>query len=238
MNIIKSESITELTKDLIAAQKTMPHADEDKNNPHFRSKFAGLQSLQKSSKRHLAKHNLVITQLAENNEQGDPMVTTLLLHQSGEYLGSSVSCKADKAGPQALGSTCTYLQRLGLRTVAQIVIGGEDEIPDTDEEESDQTDDDGESATNHTTDPTAGSNRVLEVERAIAACRKVGFSDDMETAFWEVHGEKTPTAMVSELRDVHRNLTRGSREPKKNGMAKPRSKAAKAKVTNDGPIFS
>ena len=225
--MIKSESITGLIKDLIQAQKTMPHADEDKANPHFRSKFAGLQSLQKASKRHLAKHNLVITQLASTSDDGNPEMTTLLMHTSGEFLGASLSCKADKPGAQALGSTSTYLQGLGLRTIAQIVLGGEDEIPDEPEVVSDQHDDDGESATNHQTDAA--------IEKAIAECKKVGMTESMVDAFFETHGDLPHDAMLNELRSVHARLRK---RPKKSGMTRPESTDGKEKVSNDGPIFN
>jgi hypothetical protein len=110
----KSESIKELASALCKAQSVLSKAIKDSSNPHFRSKFANLESVWDAARSPLAENNLSVTQLLGSNPEGRAILTTMLIHSSGEYLQSTVILPIVKPGPQELGSCLTYSKRYAL----------------------------------------------------------------------------------------------------------------------------
>ncbi len=64
--MIHSTETKEIFAAIVKAQAEMPTAPKDGNNPHFRSKYATLQSIAETAKPVLKKHGLAITQTFEN----------------------------------------------------------------------------------------------------------------------------------------------------------------------------
>jgi hypothetical protein len=213
-----SEALDELVPDLAIAHKEMPHADDSGFNPHFKNKFANLQMLQQRTLPHLAKHGLAIIQgSGSDRETHEVTMTTMLLHKSGQWIKGTMSAKPDREGAQAKAATATYLQRMGLRQMAQVIVGGE-----TEEAYPDLVDDDAESATDHTLDP--------EVAKALAYCRSEKMPDPMIDAFWVENGELPRQELLAALKSTLRNFRQTSKIPV---LTKPQAKAKSAKVTND-----
>lgn len=115
--MIKSESIQNLTAALVMARAEMPAAVINRTNPFLKNKYADLGSVIEASQPILAKHGLAITQMCVND--GDRVgVQTILVHKSGEYLGSTVTLPVEnekgKSSAQVAGSIVTYLRRYAM----------------------------------------------------------------------------------------------------------------------------
>lgn len=121
--MIKSEQIELLTKALIAFQKEMKSVVFDADNPFFKSKYATLTNIVDSSKALLAKNGLAVTQLTTN----DGGVTTILLHESGQYIGDTLTLRPAKDDPQGHGSAITYARRYAYASILGIVSDSDDD---------------------------------------------------------------------------------------------------------------
>ncbi len=107
-----------LYKALSAAQSEMTKAKKDSLNPHFKSKYADLSSVQDACMSALLKHGFAVIQPTGVDENG-PHVQTIFVHESGE----SIECKVPilfGENMQKYGSAMTYARRYGLMTLAGI----------------------------------------------------------------------------------------------------------------------
>lgn len=165
----------------------------DKENPHFRSKFASLAAVRDAVVPHYAKHGLSVLQDLQNVAEGVACFTTLL-HESGEEktFGPLVisSTKRDGQGTAAAG---TYAKRIQLQAVACVV--GDD-------------DDDGEAAAGRTTgsndlkpkgvttvDPrgeTAGTSDPAIVAKWVKKVADSLASENPVAAIYAIHTELAP----------------------------------------------
>jgi len=118
--MICSESIEQLAKALAAAQAEMANAKKDAHNPHFKSQYADLQSVWDACRGPLTKNGLSVIQSPENAQDGSVVVTTRLLHISGQWIESEISAVPRDKGPQAIGSVITYLRRYSLAALVGV----------------------------------------------------------------------------------------------------------------------
>lgn len=110
----KSETITELCAALTQALDLIEKADKDKENPHFRSKYADLGNVIDAIKPALVAHGLSFTQLIHDADNA-AKVETLILHKSGEFLScGTASVPVSKNDAQGYGSALTYARRYSL----------------------------------------------------------------------------------------------------------------------------
>lgn len=117
-----SESIKEISKALVAAQKEMSNAVKDSKNPFFKSSYANLNSIREASIPVLNANGITVLQPTTI----DKFVETILLHDSGEYMSSFTEIVCAKANdPQAYGSALSYARRYGLQSF--ICIGADDD---------------------------------------------------------------------------------------------------------------
>lgn len=124
--MIKSESISKVALALLSAQKEMGDAKKGASNPFFKSKYADLNSIREAVLPALNQNGISVLQLCATSEAGKPVVRTLLLHESGEYLGSETEVVVAKQNdPQAYGSAMSYARRYGLQ--AAVCVGAEDD---------------------------------------------------------------------------------------------------------------
>ncbi len=154
--IEKSESIAHLADALSKAQSQMHAAKKTSDNPFFKSKYADLATVWEACKSELTNNGLSIIQLpsAEGNTVS---VTTILAHNSGEWINGTITMQAKDSGPQAIGSAITYARRYGLAAIISLP----------------QEDDDGNAATNQTSTRqgnhvNAAQNRLPEKSRSDA----------------------------------------------------------------------
>jgi hypothetical protein len=105
-----SPKIDKLAAALSACQAAMKAAAKDATNPHFKSSYADLASCWAAARPHLG--GLSVMQPVTSSGK-TVIVTTLLLHTSGQWLSSHFQLEARDATPQSLGSAVTYGRRYG-----------------------------------------------------------------------------------------------------------------------------
>ena len=116
MSIHMSATIGELAKALAAAQAELEPAKKDAVNPHFKSRYADLAACWDAVRAPLARHGLAVSQLPSLD--GDVVrLTTMLLHTSGEFLGSDAAVRLAKHDAPSVGSALTYLRRYALSAI-------------------------------------------------------------------------------------------------------------------------
>ncbi len=128
-----SPTIGQLALALSKAQSQIEGAVKGSVNPAFRSKYADLAAVWDACREHLCANHLSIAQCPSTTD-GVVAVTTMLMHESGEWLSSTVSAIPKDSGPQAVGSVISYLRRYALAAVVGLT----------------QVDDDGEAAEGRT----------------------------------------------------------------------------------------
>jgi hypothetical protein len=120
-----SEKFGELIKALTKAQGNFGKAVFDKVNPHFKSKYASLDSVHDAIKEPLALHGLAISHLLSYRE-GTLLMETTLFHVSGEWM----ACEMPIVGgttPQQLGSILSYYRRYSICCLLAIPSGEDDD---------------------------------------------------------------------------------------------------------------
>lgn len=112
-----SESIAAIAKALAIAQGEMKAALKDKQNPFFHSTYADLASVIDALREPFAKSGLSYSQGTEPSEKNEVKVVTLLMHESGEWLESSLSMPVKKDDAQGYGLAMTYARRYSLQAM-------------------------------------------------------------------------------------------------------------------------
>lgn len=118
--------VTELAKALNAFQAELVTVGKSASNPFFKSKYAPLDEIMKRAQPVLTKHGLSIMQLPSSLE-GQPALTTIVLHTSGELLQATTPLLLAKDDPQGLGSAITYMRRYAYTAALGIVIDEDDD---------------------------------------------------------------------------------------------------------------
>ena len=115
----KSDKIDKLAAALTKAQSEMKGAEKKSVNPFFNSGYADLHTVIESSFPHLTKHGLSVIQ-GNDSKPGEFFVTTMLLHESGQWIKSKLKMPIEKATAQSVGSVITYGRRYGLSAITGI----------------------------------------------------------------------------------------------------------------------
>jgi hypothetical protein len=134
-----SESIANLAKALSTVQGKLTHAKKDSANPFFKSKYADLESVWDACRSLLAENGLAVIQFPGDIEfiqlekaNGDITIitkmslTTVLTHESGEFISQQMSVPVTKADAQGAGSALTYMRRYALASVVGVVQADDD----------------------------------------------------------------------------------------------------------------
>lgn len=123
----KSETIGKLATALVKAQASMGSAIKDSNNPFFKSKYADLTEVIETVKKPLNDNGISFLQIVELADNGNQVVETTLLHESGEFIsGKTLVVTAKQNDPQALGSAITYAKRYGLQAICGLPTDDDD----------------------------------------------------------------------------------------------------------------
>lgn len=114
-----SQEINELAKALAAAQAEIRNPQKEALNPHFKSRYTDLAGGLDAVRPVLAKHGLAIVQ--STDMEGDMMMlTTRLLHSSGQWIESVYPVARFPAQHQQIGSALTYSRRYSLFALAGV----------------------------------------------------------------------------------------------------------------------
>jgi hypothetical protein len=113
-----------IAKALVAAQAGMGPVRKASENPAFKKRYADLSSVTDAVGPALQAAGIVAIQglSSEFDPNGDAIVTveTMLLHESGEYIKSTLKLRPVKNDPQAIGSAATYGRRYGLLAICGV----------------------------------------------------------------------------------------------------------------------
>lgn len=139
-NWFKSDDISELAEALASFQANAPEIPRNKtvkvrtkSGGTYTFDYAPLDVVFDSVRGELEEHGLAVTQLV-----GDGVsVTTVLMHQSGQYIGATfdfkdnISYDEDQNSPfkdmQDVGSAVTYAKRYGLEAILGVVAQDDDD---------------------------------------------------------------------------------------------------------------
>ncbi len=129
-DILMSPSIGALASALCEFQKELTGVAKNSSNPFYGSKYADLAAIWQTIREPLTKNGLSLVQMPCSSDPKVAKMTTLLIHTSGEFMGSSFSLALlkDKKGvglveqhdPQTVGSAITYARRYGIVSILGI----------------------------------------------------------------------------------------------------------------------
>lgn len=121
-----SPTFGELCKALCFASMQFPEITKDTENPYFRSQYADLATLIKATRPALAKQGLFIVQAPQASAKGI-ILTTMLMHESGEWIANDLELPANKPDAQGLGSAITYARRYSYQAILNIAAEEDDD---------------------------------------------------------------------------------------------------------------
>ena len=114
----KSNKIDKLAGSLAKAQSEMGGVAKGKTNPFYKSSYADINSCIEACMPALNKHGLSISQGNRFCNTSGYYITTMLLHESGQWLRSEIRMPlTNKKDAQEIGSACTYGRRYGLTSM-------------------------------------------------------------------------------------------------------------------------
>lgn len=119
-----SEQINEIGAALAKAQGAIENATKDKANPFFKSTYADLAGIWDACRAALSSNGLSVVQTPEQSEKG-VLVSTMLLHSSGQWISGSYLMPVSKFDAQSIGSAITYARRYAL--AAMVGVAPEDD---------------------------------------------------------------------------------------------------------------
>jgi|694.fasta_scaffold94945_3 hypothetical protein len=119
----KSESIEQIAKALITFHVKCDTIKKDAKNPFFKSTYASLTNILDAINEPLIECGLSISQFPT----GTDGLTTILMHQSGEYIAGEYSMRPAKDDPQGRGSAITYQRRYAIASVLSLNIDEDDD---------------------------------------------------------------------------------------------------------------
>ena len=128
MTAAKTEPATGLLPALLAVQAEAPTLAKNATNPHFKSKYAPLDTIVETVGPILAKHKLVWMTFPGRDEDGEPSLTYRLAHApTGEVVEGSMPLLLSKRDAQGQGSAITYARRYALCAVLNLVADDDDD---------------------------------------------------------------------------------------------------------------
>jgi hypothetical protein len=130
--MLQSDTITKIAPALVAAAGQLQGIAPDSTNPAFRSKYISLDALMAAVRPVLAQHGLAVmhgTKHPETSEGGKLVgltIETRILHNSGEWIASSIAVPVTKSDAQGAGSAISYGRRYGLSALLGLTAEDDD----------------------------------------------------------------------------------------------------------------
>ena len=119
----RSESIKSLAIALCKFQGSVAKVKKEATNPFFKSKYATLANILDVISKPLSENGLAVSQLPV----GETGLTTILMHESGEFIMETYQMKPVKNDPQGIGSSITYQRRYAIGAVLGLNIDDDDD---------------------------------------------------------------------------------------------------------------
>ncbi len=184
-SVIRSESIANLAAALSKFQSEVDNPTKDSQGHNY--KYADLANIFNAVKQPLANNKLSVCQMLGSGVQG-VSVTTILMHESGEYIQSEYSIPQETSsrmsGPQQAGTTITYARRYAIAAC----LGIAQEDPDAPKQTAPQSDEEKPEPVNQSPQPKNTEQLTRLAKDACAeihAMTKVG-----QIHVWTVKNEK------------------------------------------------
>jgi hypothetical protein len=118
--------LKEIYTALIQAQSEFRIAIKDVKNPFFKSLYADLESIVNAVQPALTKNGLGFIQPISLVD-GLMVITTTIIHTSGQSISSIYPIDPVKKDPQGYGSAITYARRYALSAMLGVVTGDDDD---------------------------------------------------------------------------------------------------------------
>jgi len=131
-----SEQTDKIDAALSKAQAKVRPAVKDATNPHFKSRFASLNSIFDAIRGAFAEAGIAVVQPASS--EGDLVTVTTRLSCAGQFYECDLSAKPAQPGPQAIGSVVSYLRRYGLASLAGVPVGDDDDAEEAEGRDSEK----------------------------------------------------------------------------------------------------
>lgn len=122
----ESAQLNELAAALAKAQGQIRAASTDAVNPHFRSKYSTLAAVWDACREPLSSNGLSVLQRVSSTAAG-VIVTTQLLHSSGQWLKDRFFLPVAQKTPQGYGSAITYAKRYALSALVGVASAEDDD---------------------------------------------------------------------------------------------------------------
>lgn len=122
----QSEEIDQLSAALVEAQGHFAAVDKTASNTFFQNKYADLPAIVRAVQPILLANGLAVTQWPSFDGEHD-LLTTRIIHTSGQWIEDSVRLYLVKLDPQGLGSAITYARRYALSAALGIVTEEDDD---------------------------------------------------------------------------------------------------------------
>ena len=112
---------------LVKAQSQIKNAVKDSVNPHFKNRYADLESVWDAVRDALHRNDLAVLQLTDLDASGAPVLITRVIHASGEHVEGRypLVCK-DPTDAQKLGSSMSYARRYSLSAMLGVIQSDDD----------------------------------------------------------------------------------------------------------------
>lgn len=121
-----SSELGALATALSAAQGEFSAIPKTEDNPFFKSKYADLAAVIGRTAPIISKHGLAVSQFPSTLD-GEPALTTYLLHTSGQLIKGTMKLCAAKLDPQGQGAAITYARRFSYMAVLGLVADEDDD---------------------------------------------------------------------------------------------------------------
>jgi hypothetical protein len=128
--LTSSNTIAEISAALALAQGQMQPAAKDSINPHFGHSYASLASIWQACRIPLSQNGIGVIQ-STSTDGTRALVTTRMVHKSGEWFEDSVSLPVANPTAQGLGSGYSYGRRYSLSGMVGVVVEGDDDDGET-----------------------------------------------------------------------------------------------------------
>lgn len=123
----KSESIKNLAIALVKFNSEVKIIEKDASNPHFKNRYASLDTIVDEVRPLLAKHGLSVLQFPGGDGEKFTL-RSMLIHESGEWIESEpLTMRPVKNDPQGIGSCNTYARRYSLSSLLSLNTGEDDD---------------------------------------------------------------------------------------------------------------
>lgn len=127
MTVVRSEELDQLAAALVAAQAEFSVIPKESENGFFQSKYADLATVVTKAAPVLSKHGLAISQWPSRDLDGRDILTTWLLHQSGQFIVEGMLLHLPKDDAQGQGSALTYARRYSFMAILGLVADEDDD---------------------------------------------------------------------------------------------------------------